>query len=266
MLCRTSVPELRSPTRMTCSVGVERAQCDQLLRLRLADRVGSPNASRCVLTKRNWSRYRSSPSMTVPSTESQPRLTGSWTTPGDHGRELARVVGPGRVAEGHLAVLPGEDHVAHRQTRVEVGPEQRDCRCCRSASTSAGSSAVELLLDLDDLVVGVDRLPAPAYSSARKSCSTVSRRLSRKARQGKRGRAAVGGHLLPPQSHLLESDQVRLRSLDLPREGNGTLREVRALELVPDHARAVDRRRDVVGRERARDRGPLRGRRCGSSR
>ena len=88
--------------------------------------VSSPNASRCVLTKRNC---RLSASLTpATSTEIHPRLTGSGIDAADQRRVLGLKFAPAGLADLHLAVLLAQDHVAHRQTPVELGTERRAAR------------------------------------------------------------------------------------------------------------------------------------------
>ena len=81
----------------------------------------------------------------------------------------------------------------------------------------------------------------------------LDRRRRRRARDGAdRRRAAVGRRLLAPQRDLLQPHQIGLGGLDLLRQRNHPLGELRALELVPDGAGTVDRLSDRRRADRRR--------------
>ena len=238
-------PELMSPTRITCLLVLSGPR-RQLLGLGLADRrvaerlqVGVDEAE-LLAPQRGLDRRPAA-------------IDRDRDEPAD-GRLVARLeVALAGLAELHLAAPLDEDHVAHREPRVEVGAErgQRAGAGGVRAVDVDRQLGVELLLDDDDPVLGA-HLPERVAEDREEVLLDLGGRLRGRDRADRR-RAAVGRRLLAPQRDLLKPDEVGLRSLDLARERECTVGEPGALHLVPDDARAVDRLRDPGCVDRRRE-------------
>ena len=151
------------------------------------------------------------------------------------------------LAELHVAAAADKDHVAHREPRVEVGTEQ-GAGGVRAVDVDR-QLGVEFVLDHDDAVLGAGALELLLEDREEVLLDLGGRRRVRVERRT----ADVGRRLLAPERDLLKTDEVGLRALDLARERRGALGELRALHLIPDLARAVERLWEARRTDRRRE-------------